>query len=71
MPSQPARSVHVDKALCASFGRCVAALPAAFAFDDDDQAVPTEAASELSELQLRDVVEACPTGAISLLDTAS
>ncbi len=66
MPSRSPMDVTVDKALCASFGRCITAAPDAFTFDDDDQAAPLPPAGELTAEQLAAVVDRCPTRAISV-----
>ena len=63
-----ASTVRVDKALCASFGRCVALAPEAFTFDENDQAEPTAKATNLDAQRLRAVADACPTGAITVSD---
>jgi ferredoxin len=66
MESAGQRIVIVDKALCASFGRCVEREPGAFGFDDDEQSVANEEAARLPDDRLHAVTEACPVSAIAV-----
>jgi ferredoxin len=60
------RGVSVDKQSCLSSGRCVAAAPGAFRFDDDHLAEATQEAHDLSDEQLEAIARACPGQAIEL-----
>jgi ferredoxin len=60
--------IRVDRQSCQSSGRCVAAAPAAFAFDADRLAYATPAADALPAAEAREIADACPALAIELLD---
>ena len=57
-------TVHIDKNLCMSSGRCVLDEPDAFRFDDDELAEPTTGVTELPEDRLTAAARACPSGAL-------
>jgi ferredoxin len=56
--------VEVDKESCLSSGRCVDSEPAAFRFDADELAEPTERVRELPAERLLAVIHGCPANAI-------
>jgi ferredoxin len=59
-------TVHIDKDVCMSSGRCVLDEPEAFRFDAEQLAEPTTGAVALTEGRIRAVIDACPSGAIQL-----
>jgi ferredoxin len=59
-------SVHIDKDVCMSSGRCVLDEPEAFRFDAEQLAEPTGGVAALTQSRIQAVVDACPSGAIRL-----
>ncbi|HET9078055.1 MAG TPA: ferredoxin [Acidimicrobiales bacterium] len=67
MPDRPGDlSISVDRARCMGSGMCVMYAPATFGHDDHTKAVVLDAAGDPIE-SIRTAVEACPTGAITVL----
>ena len=60
-------SVVVDRVLCMGSGVCIVYAPATFAHDAETKAVVKEAPGDPAD-DIRAAVEACPTGALSVLD---
>ena len=60
--------VGVEVEMCISSGRCVAERPDAFRFDDDEVAEVVPGAPVLPDQVQRDLVRACPSGALQLFD---
>jgi ferredoxin len=60
-------SLVVDRDLCMGSGVCIAYAPATFAHDAETKAVVQDAAGDPAD-HIRIAVEACPTGALSVLD---
>ncbi len=58
--------VEVDRELCMSAGRCLADLPEAFAFDDDELAVVQPGAAGVARARLEEVARNCPGQAIAV-----
>jgi ferredoxin len=58
----------VDAGICISSGLCVADAPAAFRFDEDEIAEPTESAAAVDLAALMAIAYNCPSGAIRILD---
>ncbi len=59
-------TVSVDKDVCISSGRCVADLPAAFRFDDEEIAEAVDPRPDVAAEWLLDVARNCPSGAITV-----
>ena len=60
-------TVKVDRDVCMGSGMCVVYAAAYFDIDDESKAVFTRPADpSLAEVQI--AVEACPTGALTLVD---
>jgi len=60
-------TVTVDRDLCLGSGMCIVYAPETFAHDEEAKAVVVDAEADSPEA-LRTVAEACPTGAIELVD---
>jgi ferredoxin len=60
--------VRVDRNGCLSSGRCVAAAPAIFAFDDDRLAHAPEGETALTRDEALAIARRCPALAIDVLD---
>jgi ferredoxin len=58
--------VEIDRSLCIAAGSCERLAPSAFHLDGDGLAVATNP-ELLDEITLRDVEQACPSGAIKLV----
>jgi len=61
-------TVRIDKQSCLSSGRCVAAAPEAFGWDEDHLADTRPAAATLSRERSAEIARSCPSLAISVLD---
>jgi ferredoxin len=59
--------VVIDRDICMGSGVCVVYAPAAFTQDADSKAVLVAPVSESAE-QIRIAVEACPTGALRIVN---
>lgn len=61
--------VRVDSSVCAGFGVCLGLCPEVFELHDDGYAIVrvAEVPRELEDV-IRDAVDQCPSGAISLKD---
>lgn len=61
--------VRVDSSVCAGFGVCLGLCPEVFELHDDGYAIVrvAEVPRELEDA-IRDAVDQCPSGAISLMD---
>lgn len=62
-------TVHVDRDVCMGSGMCVVYAGAYFDIDDESRAVFTKT-PDASIDEVRTAVEACPTGALSLIEDA-
>jgi ferredoxin len=60
--------VKVDGELCISSGKCVADFPAAFRFDADEVAEPTEGVRDLGDDEVIAAARNCPASAILVFD---
>lgn len=58
--------VWIDRDECVSAGRCVAAAPGAFAFDDDELATFVPDGPRPDDEALVRIARQCPNGAIHL-----
>jgi ferredoxin len=58
--------VKIDQELCMSSGRCLADIPEAFAFDDDELAFVLPAAASVGLDRLRAAARTCPGQAIAV-----
>jgi ferredoxin len=58
--------VRVDPDECVSAGKCVAAAPGYFAFDDDELVTIIPDGPRPDEAALLRIARACPSGAIKL-----
>ncbi len=65
-PPDGRMEIWVDQSECVSAGRCVAAMPGLFAFDDDELATVIGDAPRPDDEALVRVARACPNGAIHL-----
>jgi ferredoxin len=66
-PSAPLRIV-VDRDLCMGSGMCIVYAPGTFAHDDEAKVVVNEPHGDPTD-SLKAAVEACPTGALTLVPT--
>ena len=67
MTSPLARQLTADRDVCRSTGLCVAACPQVFGHDSESLVVLNrDAIGPHNEAQVRDAVDNCPTGALSL-----
>jgi ferredoxin len=60
-------TIHVDKDVCISSGKCVDNAPSAFRFDEDDLAEPVDG-TVLPDQRKLAIARNCPSGAIEILD---
>jgi len=60
-------SISVDRDVCMGSGMCIMYAPATFAHDDQTKAIVLDAGGD-PEDTIRTAVEACPTGALSIID---
>ncbi|MFB4298627.1 ferredoxin [Actinomadura sp. NTSP31] len=58
--------VAVDRGLCLGSGMCLVYAPGTFAHDDQAKAIVRDPAGDPADV-VETAVEACPTGALSLL----
>ncbi|WP_326835721.1 ferredoxin [Amycolatopsis rhabdoformis] len=58
--------LQVDRDRCVGAGQCVLSAPAVF--DQDDDGIVTVLAPPESESEVRDAVQTCPSGALSVND---
>lgn len=61
-------TARVDKPSCQSSGRCLAAAPEVFAWDEDHLASVRSEAPVLPPGRLREIARNCPAMAIALYD---
>ncbi len=59
-------SISVDRDLCMGSGSCILYAPSTFAHDDETRAIVIDPMGD-SVSDIRIAVEACPTGALSLV----
>lgn len=59
-------AIEVDRALCMGSGMCIMYAANTFAHDDETKAVVTDLDGDSVEA-LQNAVEACPTGALTLV----
>ncbi|MEK7639967.1 MAG: ferredoxin [Patescibacteria group bacterium] len=64
----PYKSIVVDREKCISAGSCVAVAPEVFELDAEGKAIVTNATGASDEAIL-DAARACPTLAITLIDS--
>jgi ferredoxin len=64
----PYKSIVVDREKCISAGSCVAVAPEVFELDGEGKAVVKNATGDSDEMIL-DAAKACPTLAITLIDS--
>jgi ferredoxin len=64
----PYTSIVVDREKCISAGSCVAVAPEVFELDGEGKAVVKNATGDSDEMIL-DAAKACPTLAITLIDS--
>ncbi len=64
----PYKSIVVDREKCISAGSCVAVAPEVFELDGEGKAVVKNATGDSDEMIL-DAARACPTLAITLVDS--
>ncbi|MDP2789849.1 MAG: ferredoxin [bacterium] len=64
----PYKSIIVDREKCISAGSCVAVAPEVFELDGEGKAVVKNATGDSDEMIL-DAAKACPTLAITLIDS--
>lgn len=60
--------VEVDRDACVSAGKCVAAAPAFFQFDDDELVVVDPSAPVPNDKLLLRIAKSCPSQAIHVYD---
>jgi ferredoxin len=60
-------TIEVDREVCMGSGMCVMYAPATFAHDEETKAVVIDPHGD-PEDRIRIAVEACPTGALRLID---
>lgn len=61
-------TVRIDKQGCLSSGRCIAAAPESFAWDEDRLADAKPEAASLSRERLLEIARSCPSLSITILD---
>jgi ferredoxin len=66
-PGDDPPRVVIDRDVCMGSGVCVVYAPGAFTQDAESKAVLVAQVSDAAE-QIRIAVEACPTGALRILD---
>lgn len=64
----PYKSIVVDREKCISAGSCVAVAPEVFELDGEGKAVVKNATGDSDEMIL-DAARACPTLAITIIDS--
>ncbi len=64
----PYKSIVVDREKCISAGSCVAVAPEVFELDGEGKAIVKNATGDSDEMIL-DAAKACPTLAITLIDS--
>jgi ferredoxin len=71
-PSEPAAGrwhVRIDPRLCVGSATCIATAPDHFAFDQDDRSYPKAAHVDPHDALIT-AARMCPTGALTIVDTA-
>jgi ferredoxin len=63
----PVPTILVDRDLCMGSGMCIVYAPATFEHDAETKAVVVDPAGDPIE-SIRNAVQACPTGAITLVN---
>ena len=61
-----APTIVVDRELCMGSGMCIVYAPGTFAHDDETKAIVVDPEGDPIE-SIRNAVQACPTGAITLV----
>jgi ferredoxin len=64
----PAWAIVVDRELCLGSGMCIVYAPGTFAHDEEAKAVVADAEGDPIEA-IRTAVEACPVGALRLIES--
>jgi ferredoxin len=62
-------TVQIDQSLCSGFGSCVSEAPDVFRLDPGGLA--TLLVAETDDPRVRDAADACPMGAITVLEQAA
>lgn len=62
------KRVHVDPKLCEGHALCIDIAPRVFNLSDDDVASSTRSVSTETWDQVRAAIDACPRGAISMVE---
>jgi ferredoxin len=73
MPEQNAARcwrIEIDPRICVGSATCIAVAPDHFAFDDDDRSQPVLEMAE-PDSALLTAAQMCPTGALTVTDTAT
>jgi ferredoxin len=60
-------TIRVDREVCMGSGMCIMYAPNSFTHDDQTKAVVIDPAGDPVE-RIRVAVEACPTGALTIID---
>jgi ferredoxin len=60
------RTIVIDRDVCMGSGMCIVYAPGTFAHDEQAKAIVVDAAGDPLDA-IRVAVEACPTGALTLL----
>jgi ferredoxin len=63
----PRWTIEVDREVCMGSGMCIMYAPGTFVHDDETKAVVVDPRGDPEE-SIRIAVEACPTGALRLID---
>jgi ferredoxin len=62
--------VRIDQRVCVGSASCIAVAPKHFVFDDEDRSHPVRELNDPDDALLN-AVEMCPTGALTVVDTAT
>ncbi len=60
--------ILIDRDECLSSGKCVADVPEAFAFDDEELVVALPGLGDLADDRALTIVRNCPSGALRAAD---
>lgn len=58
--------IAADRDVCIGAGMCVVAAPAVF--DQDDEGIVVVLAGDVPDMEVRQAIELCPSGALRLID---